>query len=140
MKNMSTIIYLVIAGLLLLVIGGAILLMPHAFHGSNGVTLGNNPNLLSEIRAPGGLLLCSGVTILLGAVRQQLSNLALRLSVLVYGSFGASRLVSIGIDGMPSSSIVGATLVEATVAIVGVLVIWRARSRRAANTNFSPAS
>ncbi len=128
MLKQSTVVYLVIAGLLLVAIGGAIFLFPHAFHGSNGIELSDNPNLLSEIRAPGGLLLASGMTMLLGAFRQPLRNVALQLSVLIYGSFGVSRLVSMGIDGMPSSSIVAATLVEAVVAIAGMFVLSRARS------------
>ena len=130
MKNVTTTIYLVISGLILLVIGGTILLEPHLFHGSNGIALGNDPNLLSEIRAPGGLLACSGITILMGAFRNQMRPLAATLSILVYGSFGMSRLVSMGLDGIPSSSIVGAAAVEVTVAIFGVYILWRARSMR----------
>ena len=61
MKNTTTVIYLVISALLLLTIGSAILLAPHAFHGGNGIILGDDPNLLSEVRAPGGLLAASGV-------------------------------------------------------------------------------
>lgn len=137
MKNVTTLIYLVIAGILLIAVGGAIVFMPHTFHGSNGITLGDNPNLLSEVRAPGALLLCSGVAILMGAIRQQLRHLALTLSVLVYTSFGLSRLVSMVIDGMPSSSIVGAALIEVSVGLVGLLIVYRAQARRAANANVS---
>ncbi len=128
MKNTMTVIYLVIAGLLLLAIGGGILLAPHAFHGSNGITLGNNPNLLSEIRAPGGLLASSGIVILIGAFRMQLRSRALQLSVLVYGSFGTARLASMVLDGMPSPAIVGATLLELVVALFGLVILWRARA------------
>ena len=128
MKNTMTVIYLVIAGLLVLAIGGGILLAPHAFHGSNGITLGNNPNLLSEIRAPGGLLASSGIVILIGAFRMQLRSRALQLSVLVYGSFGTARLASMVLDGMPSPAIVGATLLELVVALFGLVILWRARA------------
>lgn len=127
-----------IAGLIMLAIGGAILLVPHAFHGGNGIALGNDPNLLSEIRAPGGLLACSGITILVGAFRNQLRSLAATLSVLVYGSFGVSRLVSIGLDGMPSSSIVGAAAVEFAVASAGVFIMWQEGSKRAASNTLTP--
>ena len=44
MKNTTTVVYLVIAGFLLLAIGGAILLAPHAFHGGNGIPLGDTPS------------------------------------------------------------------------------------------------
>jgi len=140
MKNVTTTIYLVIAGLMLLAIGGALLLVPHVFHSSNGIALGNDPNLLSEIRAPGGLLACSGITILIGAFRKQLRSLTVKLSVLVYGSFGVSRLVSMGLDGLPSSSILGAAAVEVAIASAGVFILWQARSKRAASNTFSPAS
>ena len=131
MKNPMTVTYLVIAGLLLLAIGGSILIAPHAFHGSNGITLGDNPNLLSEIRAPGGLLAGSGIVILTGAFRRQLRSWAVELTALVYGSFGVARLISMALDGVPSSLMMGATLLELIVAFLGFVILWRSR---AANT------
>ena len=139
MKNTMTVIYLVIAGLLLLAIGGAILLAPHAFHGSNGIILGDNPNLLSEIRAPGGLLAVSGIVILLGTLRLRLRASAVQLTTLVYGSFGLARLVSMVLDGMPSSSIVGATSLELIVAFVGLVILRRARVQHTASRSFAAA-
>ena len=127
MKNTITVIYLVIAGLVLLTIGSAILLAPHAFHGGNGITLGDNPNLLSEIRAPGGLLVSSGIVILIGAFRRQLRSRSVQLTTFVYGSFGVARLVSMALDGIPSSSIVGATLLELIVALVGLAMLWQGK-------------
>ncbi len=139
MKNTMTVIYLVIAGLLLLTIGGAILLVPHAFHGSNGIILGDNPNLISEIRAPGGLLAASAVVILLGAFRIRLRTSAVQLTTLVYGSFGLARLVSMALDGMPSSSIVGAMSLELIVAFFGLVILRRAHMQRTANRSFAAA-
>ena len=129
MKNTTTVIYLVISGLLLLAIGATILAAPHAFHGSNGIALGDNPNLLSEIRAPGGLLAASGVIILVGGFRPLLRSQAVQLTTLVYGSFGLARIVAMALDGMPSSSIVGAAVVEVVVAIVGLALLVRSRGR-----------
>ncbi len=128
MKNTMVVIYLAISGLLLLAIGCAILLAPHAFHGSNGITLDLNPNLLSEIRAPGGLLASSGIVILIGAFRRQYRSQAVQLAALVYGSFGVARLVSIALDGVPSSSIVGATALELIVAFIGIVMLMRSRA------------
>ena len=130
MKNTTTVIYLLIAGLLLLTIGSAILLVPHAFHGSNGIILGDNPNLLSEIRAPGGLLAASGIMILASAIRVRLRASAVQLTTLVYGSFGLARLVSMALDGMPSNSIVGATVLELVVASIGSALLLQARARK----------
>lgn len=139
MKNTMTVIYLVIAGLLLLAIGGAILLAPHAVYDSNGIVLGDNPNLLSEIRAPGGLLAVSGIVTLLGALRSQLRASAVRFTTLVYGSFGLARLVSMALDGMPSSSIVGATSLELIVALVGLVILRRAKVQHTASRSFADA-
>ena len=97
--------FLGFAALLLLAIGGTILLIPHTFYASDGIMLGNNPSLLSEIRAPGGLLASSGLLILLGAFRSNLRSLSITLTALVYGAFGLSRLVGFALDGMPSSSL-----------------------------------
>ena len=125
MRNAVTTTYLAIAGLLLLVIGGAILMAPHAFHGSNGIVLDNNPNMLSEIRAPGGLLASSGFLVLISVFRDSLREFTIQLTVLVYGSFGIARLVSMAQDGMPSSSIVGAMILELLIAAVGAALLWR---------------
>ena len=130
MKNTMTVIYLVIAGLLLLAIGGAILLAPHAFHGSNGNVLGDNQHLLSEIHAPGGLLAASGIIILISGVRPLLRSRAVRLTTLVYGSFGVARLISMALDGMPSNSIVGATVLELIVASIGLALLLQTRARK----------
>lgn len=125
MKNPTTTLYLAIAGLLLVGIGSAILLAPHAFHGSNGIAIGDNPNMLSEIRAPGGLLASSGLLALTSVFRPGSRVFATQMATLVYGSFGMARLVSIYQDGMPSNSIVGAALIELTIAALGVAILWR---------------
>ncbi len=128
MKNSIGTIYLTLAGLLLLTIGGAVLFAPHAFHASNGIDLGNNPTMLSEIRAPGGLLAVVAMLALISVVRHRLRAFTLPLLVLVYGSYGLARVVSMVQDGMPASSIVGAAFIELIVAIIGIAIIWRQRA------------
>ena len=125
MKNRFTLVFLSLSGLLLLAIGGTILLAPHAFHATNGIALGDDPSLLSEIRAPGGLLTASAVVILIGAFRRSLRSLATVLTVLVYGSFGLARLLGLALDGIPSSGLVGSTAIELIVAAIGLLVLCR---------------
>ena len=141
MKNSLTVTYLVLAGLLLLSIGSTLILAPQAFHGGNGVVLGDNPNLLSEIRAPGGILVSSAIIILIGAFRAPLRLRAVQLTTLVYGSFGVPRLVSIALDGLPASSIVAAMALELAFALIGLVLLWRwkAVSRLAPERNFADA-
>lgn len=140
MKNSAPTVYLTVAGLLLLVVGGAILLAPHAFYGSNGIVLGNNPDLLSEIRAPGGLLASSGVFALVSVFRRHLRLIAVQLTVLVYGSFGLARLVSMVQDGTPSTSIVGAAVLELLIALIGIAMLLRYRPAPASEITVSSAA
>ena len=85
MNRFLTRILLLVAGLMLFVIGAATLLVPHAFFAESGVTLGHNPSLLSEIRAPGGLLVGCAVVVLLGALWRSIRRQALMLAAMVYG-------------------------------------------------------
>jgi hypothetical protein len=125
MNNRFTPIFLFLSGLLLLGIGSGILLVPQAFHAGNGIVLGDDPSLLSEVRAPGGLLVASAFLILIGALHLPLRSLAIVLTVLVYGSFGLARLLSLALDGMPSGGLVGATAIELIVAALGLVILYR---------------
>ncbi|MEM8640615.1 MAG: DUF4345 domain-containing protein [Cyanobacteria bacterium P01_G01_bin.54] len=122
MKRTITILFLALAGLLLLAIGGTILFVPHTFYASDGILLGNDPSLLSEIRAPGGLLAGSGLVILMGTFRLEQRSLAVTLTFLVYGMFGLSRLVSLALDGLPSNNLVMAMVIELGVAAIALLI------------------
>lgn len=131
MKRFVTPALLLVAGALLVVIGGFLLVDPHEFFGQNGVVLGDDPNLMSEIRAPAGLLIASGLLIAWSARIERLGLVGLALTALVYGSYGVSRLVSIGLDGLPSEGIVAATLVELVVggfAMVSLVIRSRTES------------
>ncbi len=123
MKRFALAAFLVLSGLLLLSIGGLLLFEPHWFFAENGVVLGSDPNLMSEIRAPAGLLLVSGVLIMLGAVVERLTSVGLGLAALVYGTYGVSRLVSIGLDGMPSEGIIAVMVIELVVGALALLAI-----------------
>jgi hypothetical protein len=125
MKGRLTFGFLFVAGVLLLIIGGAILLAPHTVHAGNGIVLGNDPTLLSEIRAPGGLLLGSAILILLGTFRPGMRSLAVTLTVLAYGSFGLARLVGVALDGVPATGIVVATAIELVTAAIGAMLLRR---------------
>lgn len=112
MKYLTIRSLLLNAGLLLLLIGTAVLFYPVAFFEANGSTLGNVPSLLSEIRAYGGLLIGCSFVVLLGVFQQRFSQTALLLATTVYLSVGISRLTSFLFDGLPSSTLVGSTIVE----------------------------
>lgn len=121
---------LVIAGLSALGIGTAITVAPHAFYASYGIALGSDPSLLSELRAPGAGLAVLGAVMLAGLVRQSLSAVALVAALVVFLGFPAGRLVSLALDGHPSTGIVAAFAFELAVAALCLLAFrpWRGRA------------
>ena len=104
------------SGLLLAFIGSALLLAPGDFLALSHVFVDDDPSLFSELSAPSVLLLLAGFFMLLGAFRRRHSELALSIGALVYGSYGLGRLVSMVLHGVPSASLVAATLIELAVA------------------------
>lgn len=124
-KVLKTILF--ISGLIMTGIGGTILFMPVAFYAGNGIELGGNISLLSEIRAPGGALLASGILIILGAFVAKLTFTSVVISSLIYFSYGISRILSIAIDGMPAEGLVIATAVEIIIGLLGVFAFLKYR-------------
>lgn len=125
MNNRVITVYLILSGVMLLFIGGSILAVPDSFFAGNGIVLGDDVNLRSEIRAPGGMLAGAALVILAGVFRPTLRPAGMRLAVLVYGTFGIARLISMTLDGMPSAGIIGAAAVELGFAAVGLLLTVR---------------
>lgn len=115
-----------LSGLTAFTIGASILFAPHAFYASYGITLGQEPNLLSELRALGAGLAGFGFLILLGIWRQALKPVAMTLALTVFIAFPAGRLVGLVVDGMPSGSVIGALVVELVIAVL-CLVAFRRR-------------
>ncbi|GGL39495.1 DUF4345 domain-containing protein [Planomonospora parontospora] len=115
------------SGLVVFLIGAATLLAPAALHGLNGIELGVEPGLLSEVRAAGGALLASGVLIGLGAFVPRLAFTAALLGTVTYLAYGLSRVLSIAVDGMPGSGLVLAAAVETALGLACALVLARRR-------------
>lgn len=105
-----------ISGLTALAIGALITLAPHAFYASYGITLGQDPNLLNELRAPGAGLAVFGALMLAGVFRAAMASIALAVALTVFLAFPVGRIVGIVMDGMPSGSVIGALAFEIIVA------------------------
>lgn len=114
---------LVVSGLTAVAIGSAILLLPRAFYGSYGITLGADPSLMSEIRAPGGALAMIGFLILAGLVRKRFAQASLTLGAGLYLAWGTSRIVSLGLDGVPDSGLIWATVLELAIGTACLLAL-----------------
>lgn len=105
-----------LSGLTALTIGAFILFMPHAFYASYGIMLGQDANLLSELRAPGAGLAGCGLLMLLGIWRHAVLPVAMAVALTVFIAFPAGRLVGLAVDGIPSGSVIGALVVELVIA------------------------
>jgi len=119
---------LLISGLLGTSIGAGLLLVPEMFHASSGIDLGGDVSLLSETRAPGGALLAIGALITTGAFVRSLRFTASVLASVVYLSYGLARVLSMVVDGLPSSVLVQAAALELVIGGVCLFALFRYRS------------
>lgn len=122
---LATRAFLALSGVIAIGIGGALLFVPAAFQSSAGITLGDDVNLLSETRAPGGLLFAAGVLIFMGAFAKTMMRTSLVISILVYLSYGIARVLSMIIDGIPHESLVAATGGEIVIGLLGLFLLYR---------------
>ncbi len=115
------------AGLIAASIGAAITVIPNAFYASYSISIAADPNLLSELRAPGANLATLGLIMIAGAIRSNWFNLSRVLAISVFFAFAVGRLVSWGIDGTPNASILIALAIEA---VIGSLVLLATRTHK----------
>ena len=133
MKNsVTTKIFLAFSGLIAIGIGSGLLFAPVEFEASAGIILGEDINLLSEMRASGGAILATGILIILGVLIPKLAYLSVVLSSLMYLSYGASRIFGMMVDGMPNNSIVAATTAEIIIGLISILVLLKFDKRQMA--------
>ncbi len=120
MRRFMTPIFLVVAGAIAILIGAAILFFPRAFFATNHIVLAADPNLMSEIRAPGGLLLIAGLFVLASGFVHKLTQLGLMVSAFGFGAYGGARLISLAVDGLPSETLLFAMVLELVLAVMAL--------------------
>lgn len=116
---------LLVSGTILSTVGCVLLIAPAIMHAANGIDLGHDPSLLSEVRAPGGALVALGALVLAGVFLRRLRYAATMIAATVYVAYGFSRLLSMAIDGIPASGIVAATVLEIALGAVNVVLLAR---------------
>lgn len=107
-----------LAGILVALIGTAILFAPGPFFAANGIALAADAALLSEIRAPGALLAVSGGVLVYLALWDLFLDLAALGACALFGAYGAGRLISFVADGSPGAGLLAATAIELAIALV----------------------
>lgn len=110
-----------INGVVLAGIGVMLVSDPHAMFALNGVTLSPDPNLLSELRAPGGALALGGGFVLASAAFGLWMKAASGVSALILLGWALGRLVSIPLDGMPEAGLLVAFGIEL---VLGFASVW----------------
>lgn len=121
--------FLFVAGGLGIAVGLALVFVPVAFQASNGIDLGGDVNLINETRAPGSALLVVASLVFAGAFVPRLRFTATLLAGTVYLAYGAGRLLSIALDGMPSAVLIQVMVLEVALGAVGMLALARYRRR-----------
>ncbi len=110
-------------GWVLVLIGTYIILSPVGMLSPYGLQAELSAGLLSELRAPGALLLSSGLFIIHSAFNSSRHEQGFYLSVLVYGSYASARALGILLDGIPQIEIVAALAVELTLCGLSLAVL-----------------
>lgn len=123
-----------IGGVTALTIGSLILLVPHSFYASYGIALPRDPNMLSELRAPGAALATLGAIMLFGIVRASAAQISLVAALTVYLAFPVGRAVSLAVDGVPAGSILAALFIEIAVACLLLAAFRPVRTQNASRT------
>lgn len=122
-KVLKSILFL--SGILLLGIGGVITFIPIEFNASNGVDLGANISVLSDIRAASMVLLIGGLLILLGIFIPKLTFTSSIIAVLLLLGYGFGRALSMGLDGMPADALFKATIVEFVLGFANLFLLFK---------------
>ena len=120
-------LFLLASGLIAVAIAATILFAPDAFYAGYGIRVAGNASLANELKAPAGALLAAGLLMLAGVFRPRYAALSLATAVVVYLSYGLSRVASIVTDGIPHRGLVDAAAVELFIGAVCLLALLRVR-------------
>ena len=127
----TTRLVLLLSGIVAVAIAGTILTAPDVFYAGYGIQVGGNATLANELKAPAAALLVAGLLMFAGVFRSRFVVASLVTATLVYLSYGMGRVVSIAIDGLPHSGMVGAAGIEIVIGAVCLMTLLHVRSSRA---------
>ncbi|UYO00389.1 MAG: DUF4345 family protein [Devosia sp.] len=105
----------------------SILFLPVPFYSGYGIAVGAEVSLLNELKAPALLILALGLIQAVGLVQARYQQVGVAAGLLLYLSFGLSRLVAILTDGPPSPALIWVAVVELTLGGAFALALWRLR-------------
>lgn len=118
---------LLIAGLTAIFIGGSILASPDAFYAAYGISLAGDVSLTNELRASGGSVVVLGLLTLAGLVFTRFALASTLLAAAMFMAYGATRLLSLGLDGQPDAGLVTVMIAELVIGLAGLAALIAAR-------------
>lgn len=125
----QTRIVLLLSGAIASTIGGLILTAPEMFYAYYGISMGGDPGMLNETRAAGGLLFAMGMLVIAGAFVPTLTLTSGLVAVIIYLSYGLSRLLGFALDGSSNTGLVDAAIIEIAIGLIVCAVIVCDRGR-----------
>ena len=128
------------AGLAAVAVGGGLLLDPVGFNALADVPIGTDSSVLSDARGSGGAILATGGLMVAGALDARLTRTAALVGTLMYLGYGVARLLSAAVDGMPTTGIATAGVLELALGTACTLVLVRTSERRSSQRLSSPAT
>ena len=118
---------LLVASASAIFIGGSIVASPEAFYAAYGISLPGNVSLTNELRASGGSVIMLGLLTLAGLVFSRFALASTLLAAAMFLAYGATRLLSLGLDGLPDAGLVTAMIVELVIGAAGLVALMAAR-------------
>lgn len=119
------IIILSLSGLMLLFVGAMRLSNPvKAYLKNSGINLGNDTDLLNEVRGVSAVMLCGGIIILLGIGIPKLTLASFIVASLIFIGFAIGRGLSIPIDGKPNKQIIQGLIFELVLGMANIFGLF----------------
>lgn len=112
-----------VSGIVGVGIGAVLLADPVAFYAADGVAIGAQPGLLSDLRGTGASLLAIGGLIFSGAVAPTFVRVSSWVSTVVYLSYALARVLALLLDGRPSQLVLLVMVVEFVLGALSLLVL-----------------
>jgi hypothetical protein len=118
---------LLVSGATAVYIGGSVIASPDAFYAAYGISLQGDVSLSNELRASGGSVLMLGLLILSGLVISRFALTSTVLAGAMFLAFGATRFLSLGLDGQPDAGLVTAMIAELVIGLASLAALIAAR-------------
>lgn len=121
-KNKTVTVFLILAALIGLSIGGGLLFLPAQLQADNGIILSGASDF-SETRAPGSAIFFAAIFSVISIFQVRLRRTALIIMSLFFLSYGLGRLLSLILDGMPAQGLFYAMIGELIMGAFAVILL-----------------